>query len=224
MNTDCSCELHGPGTPLLQMLFHCFIQDEWDKLSVNMLHYFIKDEEAKLGGEIATQHVGLQKERVTYGMLDLLLSMKRIDCAKELVAAGVDPVIGGCRGGEKFDVVPMFQEYRDHGTNEFIRWAFNEHIPQHKKDDLEKFARRIVKSIISMKKSDEKSRVWKSVRRSPAHAVLTSRHNKAVEHLVQCGKENSLDLLAERSSTGKTALHVAAEDNDKDSVHILLQL
>ena len=223
MNAKCACKLHGPGTPLLQMMVHCLSKDECDKFSATMLEYFIKEERAKLGGEIATQHIGLQKERVTYGMLDLLLSMKRIDCAKVLVQEGVDPINGGCPGGEKFDVVPMFQEYRDHGTNEFICWAFNEYIPQHPEIDLKKFARRIIHSIINMK--FEKSAFWKPVRRAPAHAVLTSRHKKAIEHLVQCANDDfSLDLLAERSSTGKTALHVAAEDNDVKSVQLLLQL
>ena len=223
MNAECACKLHGPGTPVLQMMVHCLSEDECDKFSVTMLEYFIKEERAKLGGEIATQHIGLHKERVTYGMLDLLLSMKRIDCAKVLVQEGVDPINGGCSGGENFDVVPMFQEYRDHGTNEFIRWAFNEYIPQHCEIDLEKFARRITHSIINMK--FEKSSFWKPVRRAPAHAVLTSHHKKAIEHLVQCAKDDfCLDLLAERSCTGKTALHVAAENGDVESADILLQM
>ena len=187
MNTECACKLHGSGRPVLQMMVHCFIQEEWDKLSVNMLHYFIKEKGAKLGGERATQHIGLQKERVTYGMLDLLLSMRRIDCAKVLVQEGVDPINGACCGGEKLDVVPMFQEYRDHGTNDFIRWAFNECISQHPEINLKKFARRTIRSIINMK--FKKSNFWKSVRRAPAHAVLTSRHKKTIEHLVQCAKD-----------------------------------
>ena len=50
--------------------------------------------------------------------------MRKIDCAKVLVNHEVDPINGGSPGGEKFDVVPMFQEYCDYGTNEFIRWLF----------------------------------------------------------------------------------------------------
>ena len=223
MNAECSCKLHGPGTPVLQMMVHCLSEDECDKFSVTMLEYFIKEERAKLGGEIATQHIGLQKERVTYGMLDLLLSMKRIDSVKMIVQEGVDPINGACPGGEKFDVVPMFQEYRDHGTNEFIRWTFNEYVPQHPEVDLKKFARRTIQSISNMK--SEKSNFWKPVKRAPAHAVLMSHHKKAIQHLVQCAKDDfCLDLLAERSCTGKTALHVAAEINDVKSVRILLQV
>ena len=148
--------------------------------------------------------------------------MQRIDCAKVLVKAGVDLLSGGCPGGETFDVVPMFQEYRDHGANEFICWAFDEYLPQHPEVDL----KRIIQSIINMKRKDEESCLWQSVRRSPAHAILTSHHEATIKRLVECGIDefNGLDLLDERSCTGKTALHVAAENNDVESVHILLQL
>ena len=162
---------------------------------------------------------------MNYVMLDLPLSIKRVDCAKVLVEAGVDLLSGGCPSdakvkGEMFDVVPMFQEYLDHGTNEFIRWAFNEYIPQHPEVDL----KQIIHSLINMKEKDKKSCFWQSVQRTPAHAILTSHHEETIKQLVQCGKENGLDLLAERSCTGKTALHVAAEENDVESVQILLQL
>ena len=76
-----------------------------------------------------------------------------------------------------------------------------------------------------MKKKDEKSRLWQSVRRTPAHAILTSQHEETIKRLIEhAKKEFDLDLLAEQSCTGKTALHVAAENGDVKSIHILLQL
>ena len=75
-----------------------------------------------------------------------------------------------------------------------------------------------------MKDKDRKQWFWQSVQRAPAHAILTSHHKETILRLVQCGKEIGLDLLAEKSSTHKTALHVAAEDNDVESIHLLLQL
>ena len=223
MNANCACEIHT-GTPVLHMMLHCLIQHDCDKLSVTVLESFIQ-KGAKLNGKIATRHFGLYRNDcggVSYGMLDLPLSMQRIDCAKVLVKAGVDLLSGGCSGGGMFDVVPMFQEYCDHGTNEFIRWAFNEYLPQHPEVDL----KRIIQSIINMKRKDEESCLWQSVRRSPAHAILTSHHEATIKHLVECGIDefDGLDLLDERSCTGKTALHVAAENNDVESIHILLQL
>ena len=223
INAKCACEIHT-GKPVFQMMLHCLIQHECDKLSITMLEYFIQ-KGSELSGKIATRHFGLYCNDcggVSYGMLDLPLSMQRIDCAKVLVKAGVDLINGGSPRGVEFDVVPMFQEYRDYGTNEFIHWAFNEYIPQHPEIDL----KQIIQCIINMKKNDEQSCLWQSVRRSPVHAVLTSRHEETIKRLVECSIDefDGLNLLAERSCTGKTALYVAAEDNDVESIHILLQL
>ena len=215
MNAE--CKVHT-GTPICQLMLHCLVQD-CDKLSDTMLNYF-KKKGAKLDGKIVVHHG--RDTKITYGMLDLPLSMKRIDCAKTLVETGVDLISGGSADCEKLAIVPMFQEYRDYGTNEFIRWAFNEYIPNHPEIDL--IDNRIIKCIKHMKEIDRSSGWWPSVQRAPAHAVLTSHHEEMIKQLVQCGKENGLDLLDERSCTGKTALHVAAENNDVESVHILLQL
>ena len=227
MNAKCACVKHT-GTPILQMMLHCFILDDCHQLSVTMLKHFI-EKGAELSGKIATLHLnvdGSDSGGVTYSILDLPLSMKKIDCAKVLVESGVDLISGGCPVGEEFAVVPMFQEYRDHGTNEFIRWAFNEYIPKHPDPeiDLEKFAQPIIDSIISMKKDERKSCFWKSKRRAPAHAILTSHHEEMIKRLVECGKNDRLQLLDERSYTGKTALHIAAEENDEKSIQILLKL
>ena len=221
MNAKCSCVKHT-GTPILQMMLHCLMQNNCDKLDVTMLQYFV-EKVATLSGEITTRHLDIyykDSEGVKYGMLDLPLSMQRIDCANMLVKAGVDLISGGSPEGEKFAVVPMFQEYLDHGTNEFIRWAFNDYVPKHPEIDL----KRIIHSLINMKEKDGKSCFWQSVQRAPAHAVLTSHHEETIKHLIECGKECGLGLLAEQSCTGKTALHVAAEDNDVKSVQILLNL
>ena len=225
MNAESACRLHK-GTPVSQMMFHCFIEDKYDNLST-MLKYFI-EKQAKLNVIISfsdghLNQMQMKKGVITgqvYGMLDLSLSTKSIDCAKMIVRAGVDFISGGCPGGETFDVVPMFQEYRDRGTNEFIRWAFNEYILQLSKNDI----KRIIQCIINMKKKDEQSCFWQCVCRSPAHAVLICHHENTVKRLIQCGYKNGLDLLAETSCTGKTALHVAAENNDVESVQILLRL
>ena len=223
MNANCACRLHG-GTPVSQLMLHCLIEDKYANLR-RMLEYFIQ-KRANLKVKITFQDGRLhqmKEGKITgqgYGMLDLALSAKRIDCAKVIVKAGVDLISGGCPEGETFDVVPMFQEYRDHGTNKFICWAFNEYILRLNEIDL----KRIIRCIINMKKEDEKSCFWQCVRRSPAHAVLTCHHEETIKHLVRCGNDNGLDLLDERSCTGKTALHVAAENNDVESVQILLQM
>ena len=69
--------------------------------------------------------------------------MKRIDCAERLVETGVDLISGGSSDCEKFAIVPMFQEYRDYGSNEFIHWAVTKFIPNHPEIDFEKFCAKI---------------------------------------------------------------------------------
>ena len=224
---DLSADCTGSGPPLSQMMLHGFLECQYDKLNVSMLEYMIP-KGANLTGIIPTviEHDNFKDKH--YDMLTLALSMKKIDCAKILVKAGVDPVTGGNPEGGKLGVVPMFQEYYHHGTNKFIRWVFNEYIPEHPKvaGDLVKFSDGIIKMIISMKEKekDEETSPWKSKGRTAAHAMLLSGNTEIIQHLVQCGREKDLDLLAERTCTGQTALHHAAVNNDELSVDILLQL
>ena len=213
------CMVHT-GTPICQLMVHCL--HDSDKLSNAMLNYFI-EKGAKLNGKIAVHQVGLNPEinKIKYAMLDLPLSMKRIDCAKNLVMTGLDLICGGSSECETFTVLPMFEEYHHYGTNEFISWAFKEYIPNHPEIDL----KRIIRSIKNMKNRDKHFCWWTSVQRAPAHAILTSQHEETIKRLIECAKkEFDLDLLNERSCTGNTALHVAAGNNDVESVHILLRL
>jgi len=205
------------------MMVHCLIQHLYDKLDVDMLRYFIKNGAVPCG-QITTGHGDLGGSGVSYGLLDLPLSMDRVDCAIVLVEAGVDPINGGSPTGEEFDVVPMFQEYYDHGTNKFIRWVFNEYLLQHPEIDLSEFAHRIIKSIINMNKNNESNHWWSSQRRSPAHAILTSGKQEMIKLLVLSCRDEDLDLLSEQSATGRTALHIAARNDDDESADVLLQL
>ena len=226
MNAE--CEEHT-GTPICQLLVH-WHDKGGEKLSDKdfdtVLKHF-KDKGAKLDGKMVVHHAGLDTKdsKIKFGMLDLPLSMKRIDCAKTLVEIGVDLISGGSPECASIAIVPMFQEYRDHGTNKFICWAFNEYIPSHPELNID--LKRIIRSIINMKKRDEDPmfRWWPTVQRTPAHAILTSHHEETIKRLVQLSnQEFNLNLLEEQTCTGKTALHVAAENGDVESVRILLQL
>ena len=217
MNAQCK---EHTGTPICQLMVHCIVRSP-EELNDTKLSYFT-DNGGNLNGKMLVHHVGLAKESaIKYGMLDLPLSVKKIECAQWLVEKGVDLISGGNIDCEEYAIVPMFQEYRDHGTNKFICWAFNKYIPQHRGIDL----KRIIKCIIKMKEKDDDFKWWASVQRAPAHAILTSQHKETIEHLVEIANDEfGLNLLEEKSCTDKTALHVAAENGDVKSVHILLQL
>ena len=221
LNEDCTCPSHGSGTPISQMMLHGLMEGSFEKLDVTMLEHMVHK------GANPTTTVALvesnKSRKVQYDMLTLALSMKKIDCAKLLVKTGVDPVTAGHPDGEMLDVVPMFQEYYEHGTNEFIRWVLSEYIPDIGVD-LVKFSQQIIRVINNMKEKDKENYLWKSKGETAAHAVLMCGNPEIIRCLVQCSRERDVDLLAERNCTGQTALHRAAVSNDKLSVNILLQL
>ena len=203
------------------MLFHCFVQEV--ELDITMVQYFIT-KRSPLSRTIYNYEVSGEDIRPAFkwSLLDLPLTMpgrNGLEVAKVLVESGkVDPITGGTPDGETFAVVPMFQEYCYIGTNNYICWLFNEHIPSHKRV---KFADRILKCITSMKKNPT---IWTYEQRTPSHGILTSRHQEAIALLVEKGKQQGEEFLKETNSTGKTALHMAAKDGDLESVKILLQL
>ena len=217
INAGPTCNMHG--VPLSQMMLHCLAQHEYEKLDADMVEYFVQ-KKADLNGGIFSNIM------FRYSMLDLPLAINRVDCAKALVEAGADPITGGWDSGQNFVIVPMFQEYFDYGTNEYICWLFNDYIPNHPEVDLGVITDRIAKSIINMNEKDHEFSWWKSQRRAPAHAILTCGHHNTIQLVQSKCKDidGSLDLCGVRNFTGKTALHIAAEVDDVKSVEALLAL
>lgn len=221
---DAGCD--GCGAPLFQMIFHCFVQHlENAELDTTMVRYLI-EKGSPLSREICNFEVDGQNVRfgLSWSVLDLPLTMKSMngfEVAKVLVEVGrIDPITGGTPRGETYNVVPMFQEYCFNGTNNYIRWLCKEHLPDDKRSE---FVDRVLTSIIAMKRN-KRFTTWIYEGRTPSHAILTCRHPETVTLLVQKGTENNEDLLSEKNSTGKTVLHMVAEDGDLESVKILLEL
>ena len=207
------------------MLFHCLVQNV--KMHTTMVHYFT-EKGSPLSRTICNLETDDQNAHpgFTWSLLDVPLTMAGMngfECAKMLVETGkVDPITGGAKDGEKFSVVPMFQEYCYIGTNNYVRWLSCEHIPSHKRG-VSEFVDRVFKCIIAMKRNRHFT-TWVYKRRTPSHAILMSRHQETITLLVQKGKGQQVDFLEERNSVGRTALHEAAENGDLASVEILLQL
>ena len=211
------------GAPLFQMIYHCIVQNV--ELDPTMVQYFIA-KNSPLDREIWNHEFDGQSVGGGYAwsVLDLPLTMTTgngFEIAKVLVEVGkVDPITGGTPRGEKHNVVPMFEEYHFKGTNNYIRWLCKEYIPKHTREE---FVNRVLKCITSMKK-DEDFTTWEYEQRTPSHAILTSGHEETITLLVQKGKEQGENFLTETNSIGKTALHIAAENGDLESVQILLKL
>ena len=218
---DTGCD--GCGAPLFQMIFHCFVQNV--EIDTSMVQCFI-EKGSPLSRTITNLEVDGQGVRVgcSWSLLDLPLTVTAVngfEVAKVLVEFGkVDPITGSSPSGEAFEIVPMFQEYCFNGSNRYIRWLCKDHIPNHKRKE---FVDRVLKCITAMKNNPFFT-TWIYEQRTPSHAILTSQHQETVALLVQKGKEQGEDFLAETNSIGKTALHMAAENGDEKSVKILLQL
>ena len=197
------------------MICHCLVQHK--EADANMVKYFI-EKGAPLSRQISTLEDDGQDgtSRLGWRVLDLSLTMcSGIEVAKVLVEIGrLDPINGSTPRSSQFDVAPMFQEYWHRGTNHYIRWLCNEYLSG---DQRRQFVDRVVECITSMNQELQR---WIYKRRTPSHAMLTCGHQETIKLLLQ----RDSDLLSEKNSTGKTALHMAAEDGDLESVKILLEL
>ena len=211
------------GAPLYQMILHCVLQNV--EVDTAMVQYFI-EKDSPLESEIYNFEVDDECNRSSweFSLLDLPLMMTTengIEVAKVLVESDkVDHITGGSPRGKNFNVVPMFGEYCFNSTNSYIRWLCKEYITNSKRG---KFVDRVLKCITAMKKSPQFT-TWIYRQRTPSHAILTSQHQETIALLVEKGKQQGEDFLTETNSTGKTALHMAAENGDLESVEILLLL
>ena len=106
----------------------------------------------------------------------MALSIKRIDIARLLVKAGANK-IDAAAPGDVSGVPSLLYEYYLFGTNEYIFWLLNQHLPY---DELSncKFIENVMK-VVNVNESG--LRMFRRVGRHPAHALLTCGN----EHLVQ---------------------------------------
>lgn len=107
------------------------------------------------------------------------------------------------RGGDP-DCKPLFSEYIHLGSNHFLNWLMNEHL--------------ITEEIIFF---TEKLIVFQALtkRRFGRNAFQLCGQKEAVHYLL----DRKPELLQEWDAGGRTALHIAAERGDLDSVNILLE-
>ena len=139
--------------------------------------------------------------------------IKRIDIAQMLVQAGANPIhpsldyISG--------VVQLLEEYYEFGTNRYISWLLQEHLLSYQ---LPKFIESVVMLDIF---NDAGMHMFDAVGRHPAHALLTCGNEEMVRQLL---KKKNPSLLTVRDVSGRTALQVASQEGDLESVEILLKL
>ena len=190
------------GTPLLQMIMYAKLKEKEKELDAKAVEFFIK-RKANLGRVLTCGSYG------NTTALEMAISFQCIDIAKMLVEKGADPIL--CGDGI---ISPVFFEYGYLGTNVFIQWLLKEYQSP---GEIPAFIDRFLGSNV-LYREGMRHTITTVYGRNPAHTFLLSGNKEAITYLV---KKNR-DILKECDLFERTALHVAAEEDDSTSVKILL--
>ena len=189
------------GTPLLQMMAYILIQQKRDQLNIDIVEFFTTESNTKLGRVLTAGEF----ENAT--ALEMSINLFRFDASQCLIKARVDPIYGGDP-----DNRPIFVEYSQFGTNNFLIWLLDMYS---KKGQITTFVDRLVGGDVF---NPEINDFCTSLGRNVTHAILLSGH----EETISCLLNKKPELLNECDPFKRTALHIAADKGDLHSVKILL--
>ena len=195
------------GTPLIQMMAYSVIQkarNKPDQLDISIVQYFL--EKGAVLSRILT--AGMCENATAF---ELSFSLRRLDIAQLLVRAGMDPIFGGDPYTK-----PVFTEYIEFRSVNFIKWLLSEHLKSKKK--VHQFVDRLFEPEDVFQKTN--AHVIHRNGKNVAHAFLLSGHKEAISYMLS----KKPDMMNETDPFNKTALHLAAESGDHMSVKILLDL
>ena len=197
------------GTPLLQMLVYAYHEQCKNKLDrlpvqIDVVKFFIDN-----GAILSRVLMAPAYDKST--ALELAISYQRFDISHLLVERGADPFL--CGDGV---ISPLLVEYLLFGSHRFLQWLLNDYL-SHSQKSVTEFIDHLLNEGVLFR-DNMKHTFMEVYGRSPAHAFLLCRHKEAIDYLVQRRRE----LLEECDPFGRTALHLAAEEGDTESVRILL--
>ena len=190
------------GTPLMQMMVYCQIQRAPQSLSISIINHFIK-KSAVLSRVLTAGFC----ENTT--ALEVSIHLQRYDIAQTLVQAGLDPILGG-----EPNSPPVLMEYLQFGSHNFISWVLDEHLnPQ----EVPNFVRALLdKGVFSNEATNHFAEV---LGRNTVHGILLCGRREAVYSLL----DEKPHFMTTCDPFKKTALHIAAEKGDINTVNILLE-
>ena len=148
-------------------------------------------------------------------MIELAISIRRMDIAKVLVKGGTNAIYIGRNPSEVSGVVQLFSEYYNFGTNDYISWLLHEHLSY---NEVPKFIDEVMKVNIF---NDLAMDMFNNVGRHPAHALLTCSHEIMSRKFLET---YGYKYLTVSDATGKTALQISAERGDLGSVKVIFSL
>ena len=145
--------------------------------------------------------------------IELAIDLKRFDMVKLFVQSGAQPCMPV--GNEVMGAMQLLREYYDFGTNQYITWLLHEYLLS---DDLPEFIEAVVNLDIF---SDATMKLFAGVGRHPAHAILTCGHEEMIRKFIE---HHGSELLIVKDNGGKSALQIAAERGDLETITVLINL
>ena len=150
--------------------------------------------------------------------LELAILNRKLEVAKILVAKGANPIAfpvgrNGIRG-----VIPLMEEYHTFGTNEYMKWLFHDHLHPSNVDHY-------IQEVLEMDIFNQVAlAMFCQARRHAAHSLLTCGHEKLAKALIEHPRHGGSELLTERDPAEFTALQIAANNGDLESVKVIMKL
>ena len=144
--------------------------------------------------------------------MELAIKLKRIDIAEQLVTAGANPIHPSLE--KTSGVLQLLDEYYEFGTNKYIFWVLHQHLLSH---EVQPFIETVVKLDIF---NDSGMRMFNEVGRHPAHALFTCGSEEMIRQLLEHHKDLKVNV---KDGSGRTALQIATEEGNLESVVILLK-
>ena len=219
---------------MTQMMIYCLHNGCPEKISGKIIEYLINQiPEIRLWMETDGVRRSTFDNDVAYHIpdnseilnlccpLELAIKMQRIDLAKQIVHAGANPVCADESIVEQ--ILPLFNEFYEFGTNHYMSWLLHEHLPQ---SEISGFIDSVLEREDIIFSEYSKKSFRETAGRHHVHAALTCGHEemitKFIEHFPT--DDDGQNMLKVKDCADRTALEIAATNGDLESVTALLRL
>ena len=223
------------GSPLTQMMTYALHHDSHEMIDKRMITFLIEsipDERFWERGETTTVTISNFDHSVLYirpgpveGDRDLMCSpvhlaiqLQRTDIAKLFVQAGANPIHAE---NSSEPIIPLICEFYEFGTNHFISWLLHKHKEPHQ---ISGFIQKVLEMKPMIFSQSAKDKFKNEAGRHHVHAFLTCGHKEMIQEFIErfpTTDENE-DTLRVKDPADRTALQIAAANNDLESVDTLL--
>ena len=153
--------------------------------------------------------------------VELAIQIQRIDIAKQLVQAGADPICAVHNEVEQ--IIPLFIEFYEFGTNHYMSWLLHEHLSQ---DQVSGFIEKVLEKKAMIFSNYAKREFKNGAGRHHVHAVLTCGHEEMIKKFVEQfpTADDGQAMVKVKDLAERTALQIAAANGDSESVTALLKM